>query len=338
MTVSVSVICPVRNRKHLIGETLESLHRQTFAATEIIVVDDASEDGTAEEVAARWPSVRLLRCDRNNGPGAARNRGLAAATGDFVIFFDSDDLATDDYLAARVETAIREQAELVYGPWLPAWLENGTCGHDGYVRQSGAPPAPPLEAFLRGWILLLQACLLRRDLVMRVGGYPEHLWTGEDMLLLFRILTCAPRAAQTPRSLLLLRQHPAGQISARPEGEAQRALDDLMLCDAVARELSASRIGRERAKLRRAWSLRRAISQQRARQYGLDIAASEDDFLILAEARLASFSRRLRLAATARLLGHRIDRAFSPAPLSSSDIAAIERLGYVARRLDQGAF
>lgn len=331
--ISISVICPVRNRKHLIGETLESLHRQSYAASEIIVVDDASDDGTPDEIAAQWPSVRLIRCDRNLGPGAARNRGLAVAQGTHVVFFDSDDLASDDYLAARVETALAKDADVVYGPWLPAWLDGGVCGHDGFVRQSHAPRLPPLEAFLRGWVLFLPLCLLRRKLILRAGGYPEHLRTGEDMLLLFRMLAQTTRVAHTSSSVMLVRQHPHDQLSASADGIAQRARDDLTLCEAVERELLANNAGPRREALRRAWRRRAAQSEISARLLGVRIGNTTDDPLSLVNARIDRLASRLRHAATARLFGHRIDGHFAPTRLNASHVAAINRLGYSARRL-----
>jgi hypothetical protein len=328
MTISISVICPVRNRRRLIGETLASLHRQTHAPHEIIVVDDASDDGTPDEVAAHWPAVRLLRSQRNRGPGAARNLGLAAATGTHVVFFDSDDLATDDYLAARVEVALEQNADIVYGPWTPVWLEGNVCRHDGFVRQKRAPSSAPLDAFLRGWVLFIPLCLIRRDLVIAAGGYPEHLRTGEDMLLLFRMLARSPRVAHTARSLMLVRQHPADQISADSEGAERRAREELVMCDSVSAELSA--LGDVGPNVRRAWRARRAASQIRASRHGLDIVDREVDSLILAQARAAELAKRLRRAATGRLFGHRLDRHFSPARLEPEQVVAIERLGYRA--------
>lgn len=106
---SISVIIPAYNRAGLIGETLRSLLSQTISAKEVIVVDDGSTDGTAQAVERELlifreqfsrnsksnvqnPTLKILR-QQNAGPGAARNRGLAEATGEFIHFFDSDDIA-----------------------------------------------------------------------------------------------------------------------------------------------------------------------------------------------------------------------------------------------------
>jgi glycosyltransferase involved in cell wall biosynthesis len=85
-----SVIIPVYNREHLIEETLDSVFRQTFDDYEVIVVDDGSTDQTVDVVKAYPDPVRLIQ-QENTGPGAARNTGIKAATGEYIAFLDSDD-------------------------------------------------------------------------------------------------------------------------------------------------------------------------------------------------------------------------------------------------------
>jgi len=89
----LSAVIPVWNRRLLVCEAIDSALAQRPGEVEVIVVDDASTDGTAEEVERRYGSgVRLLRMPRRRGPAAARNAGVAAATGTLLGFLDSDDL------------------------------------------------------------------------------------------------------------------------------------------------------------------------------------------------------------------------------------------------------
>lgn len=86
-----SVIIPTYNRAAVLREALDSVFAQTFADYEVIVVDDGSTDDTASVLAEYGQRVRLFR-QANQGPGAARNTGIANALGDFLAFLDSDDL------------------------------------------------------------------------------------------------------------------------------------------------------------------------------------------------------------------------------------------------------
>lgn len=90
----VSIIVPVYNTENYIHACLESLEMQTCADIEAIIVDDGSTDGSAaiaEGFAARDGRFRVFRLDSNGGPGVARNIGIAAASGEYVMFLDSDD-------------------------------------------------------------------------------------------------------------------------------------------------------------------------------------------------------------------------------------------------------
>ena len=89
---TVSVIIPTYNRAHLIGRALQSVLDQTVCDLEVIVVDDASTDGTQEVVQSfRDPRIIFLRQSENSGASAARNAGMKEAKGEYIAFLDSDD-------------------------------------------------------------------------------------------------------------------------------------------------------------------------------------------------------------------------------------------------------
>lgn len=104
MKPQISVVMPIYNRQSLVAAALESALKQTYPAYEIIVVDDGSTDDSPlviEQIAEdlekkrskteKGPELKLIR-QRNSGPSAARNAGIAQAQGDYVAFLDSDDL------------------------------------------------------------------------------------------------------------------------------------------------------------------------------------------------------------------------------------------------------
>jgi glycosyltransferase involved in cell wall biosynthesis len=99
MTPFFSVVIPVYNRAHLIGDTIQSVLLQTEQDFEIVVVDDGSKDDPGPVVATfADPRIRILK-RANGGGGAARNTGIDAARGRFVAFLDSDDKFLPHHLA-----------------------------------------------------------------------------------------------------------------------------------------------------------------------------------------------------------------------------------------------
>lgn len=102
----VSVYLPTCNRKASLQKAIESVLRQTFTQWELIVVDDASEDGTPDllqKFAASESRVRFFRNEQPGGAPKARNRAIAAAIGDFITGLDDDDTFHPDRLAALCE-------------------------------------------------------------------------------------------------------------------------------------------------------------------------------------------------------------------------------------------
>lgn len=114
----VSTIIPVYNRPSLVREAIESVLAQTYRPIEIIVVDDGSTDDTAESVRAimaQHDEVHLLR-QENAGPGPARQKGLDAASGEFIQFLDSDDLLRPEKFERQVDQLrLRPECGVCYG-------------------------------------------------------------------------------------------------------------------------------------------------------------------------------------------------------------------------------
>ena len=99
-SLSFSIIIPAYNSEKYIGECLDSLIAQTYASYEIICVDDGSNDNTAEiikDYSTKYEKIRYYY-QKNSGPGAARNKGIDSAEGDYIIFIDSDDYVREDLL------------------------------------------------------------------------------------------------------------------------------------------------------------------------------------------------------------------------------------------------
>ncbi len=106
----VSVIIPAHDSAAHLPETLVSVEAQTFTDWEVVAVDDGSRDATSEILTAAGPRVRALRNESARGPAAARNRALAAATGELAVFLDADDLLEPRYLERQIACLERAAA------------------------------------------------------------------------------------------------------------------------------------------------------------------------------------------------------------------------------------
>jgi glycosyltransferase involved in cell wall biosynthesis len=100
----ISVVLPIYNRVDLIRRSIDSILEQTYPAHEIIVVDDASTDGSPDAAESIVDErIRVIRCKQNRGGAVARNVGIDAAQGDFIAFLDSDDTWLPDKLMQQVK-------------------------------------------------------------------------------------------------------------------------------------------------------------------------------------------------------------------------------------------
>lgn len=114
MNPEVSVIVPAYNTEAYIKRAIDSVLSQTFENFEIIVVDDASTDGTVQVLKGIDDSRLKLFCQpQNGGAGAARNRALQEATGDWIAVLDSDDWYAPERLERLLAFAKENQADMV---------------------------------------------------------------------------------------------------------------------------------------------------------------------------------------------------------------------------------
>ena len=126
---TISVIVPCHNEVESIGPVLEGLRRAVPDA-EVIVVDDGSMDGTAQE-AARISGVQLLARDKNGGKGIALREGMAAATGDVLVFMDGDGQDAPEDLHLLVEQ-VKAGSQFVNGSKFIGAMEAGAISLPNY--------------------------------------------------------------------------------------------------------------------------------------------------------------------------------------------------------------
>jgi cellulose synthase/poly-beta-1,6-N-acetylglucosamine synthase-like glycosyltransferase len=245
---AVSIIVPCYNAEFTLRTAVESVLRQSFSDFELIVVDDGSSDGSvavAERLATESRRIRLIR-QRNAGPAAARNRGVAEASGEFIAFLDADDRWMENLLHCHVT-----QFKL-----------NSNCGISfGRVRFFGPSLARPGRVSARIRRLTLAQVLgenpicttsnlvARRSAFDEAGGFDPELTHGEDQEFVARVLaTTQWQAHGLPQILVHYRTSP---------GEADRAHDEAVALFHRYLSRRALRTGQTsccRTLMRQAWS------------------------------------------------------------------------------------
>ena len=102
MSDKVSIIVPTRNRRDWLRQALCSARDQTWPDKELVVVDEASTDDTLAMLANEFPDARVVKHTTTRGPSAARNAGVAAASGDWILYLDDDDLLHPNHIEGLI--------------------------------------------------------------------------------------------------------------------------------------------------------------------------------------------------------------------------------------------
>lgn len=185
-TRKISVIIPVYNVEQYLSRCCDSVLGQTYRNIEVVLVDDGSTDGTpalCDRYAHADDRVRVVH-QANAGAGAARNAGLAAAAGDWVMWVDGDDWIEDDWIEGFVR-------QLEAHPDADAVITGTAVG-------VYAHPEPLRQFLLDRMVHTLWTSCVRRSVYEGLAFTDQKI--GEDVLMLIRVMWKAQRVAVIPRS------------------------------------------------------------------------------------------------------------------------------------------
>jgi glycosyltransferase involved in cell wall biosynthesis len=194
----VSIVIPTYNRATLLHSTLESVGAQDYRPVEVIVVDDASDDGTDMVIeqdrgflARHGITIRSRLLGVNSGPAAARNAGLEMSSGQLIAFLASDDLWRPEFLSRLVGLLeCHPTCGVAFSGDFTIDSEGNVFAHPPPDLGSDADEGElerPFENFLEIFPFITAATLVKRDVLDTVGWFDETLASWEDADLWYRI-------------------------------------------------------------------------------------------------------------------------------------------------------
>lgn len=224
-----SVIIPAYNAAATLARALDSVLAQTYAAHEIIVVDDGSSDATAEVAVGYGDKIRYLR-QNNAGVSAARNTGTQAASGDWLAFLDADDWYYPDRLKWHGEWITRDPAlDFLTGDYEYRDASGALLGRSMQVKVSGQAilaraagkrevvmEGAEFEAFVADHFGDTHTLSLPRATFLELGGYPLGFKVCEDVYLLTRLVARSRRVGVICEPMAVYLIHSASATRADP--------------------------------------------------------------------------------------------------------------------------
>lgn len=188
----VTVVVPTYNRRASLARLLASLERQTYPRDrfDVVVVDDGSSDGTVDWLRTVTTPFSLRVIEQSHGgPSKARNRGVAEAGGEIVLFLDDDVSAAPDLIAQHIAARAGQEATVVIGPmsppegWArPAWVRwaEDTLQQQYRAMEAGEYACSPRQFYTAN------ASVPRRSF-LEVGGFDVEYKRNEDVELAYRL-------------------------------------------------------------------------------------------------------------------------------------------------------
>ncbi|CAD6878792.1 Glycosyl transferase [Methylomonas albis] len=213
--MKISAVIPAYNSAKFIRAAISSIQAQTSKVDEIIVVDDGSMDDT-EQIVKDISHAIIYHKQLNQGPSAARNKGIELASGDWIAFLDADDQWTPDKIAKQIQTLqAHPELHLIAGDMTEIdnddlLITNSVLAKHqmlaSFQHLAGKPVPNALAALVMKNFIPTGTVLVKRHTLIETGMFNAEIRFGEDLELWAKIAACHPITC-LPDILMLRRQH-----------------------------------------------------------------------------------------------------------------------------------
>jgi len=202
---TISAIITSYNCAEYIGDAIESVLAQSHPVDEVVVIDDGSKDDIAA-IVKRYPSVRFIQ-QENQGPAAARNRGISETSGDYVTFLDCDDIWQPEKTARQL-AYLTENQDVVMVSGGKIWWDTELDKRHDFVFSEKQRMNAQYEILFRNCIGNPSMVMIRRIALEDIGGFDTRYPWGQDWELWIRMVEYG-RVGYLPDHVIIYRWHPS---------------------------------------------------------------------------------------------------------------------------------
>lgn len=205
----ISIIIPAYNVEDYIEECIHSAYAQTYKPTEVICIDNNSQDNTWQKLLklkAEYPNL-ILEKELSPGAPAARNKGLALSKGEWIQFLDADDLLLPEKIEHQAGL-IKPHISFIAGAYTKVSI-NGKrtpviANSDDHIK----------ELFISN-LGITSSTLWQKSSLTRIGGWNEELKSSQEATLMFKLLKTNHGVIYNSKRLTIIRERETGQISTK---------------------------------------------------------------------------------------------------------------------------
>ncbi len=278
----VSILIPLYNAQHYIGETIESCLNQSYSNIEIIIVDDGSTDESVSIVRVyeqKYQHISLYT-QPNSGASVARNRAFSYATGSYIQYLDADDLLDPDKIRLQVKALKSQNSRSVaFGRWGIFYesIENVLWKSPPVNHNYDKTEEFLIELWYSGMAMVIYTWLIPRSLIEESLGWNEALSSNDDGEFSARIVMRATKLIFVEESIGYYRKDNQDSLSKKV---SYRALASVLDSYTTYMKLMEKSLGKDKVRESLALIYSRYILFIEDEELGYDILKKEAEYML----------------------------------------------------------